>query len=31
LSQVRPVKNLPDSFLILKRALNLKLMLDDAF
>jgi len=31
LSQVSPVKNLPDSFLILKKALNLKLKQDDAF
>jgi len=31
LSQASPVKNLPDSFLILKKALNLKLKRDDAF
>jgi hypothetical protein len=31
LSQVSPVSYLPDSFLILKKALNLKLKQDDAF
>jgi len=31
LSQVSPVSYLPDSFLILEKALNLKLRLYDAF
>ena len=31
LSQVSPVSYLPDSFLIFKKALNLKLRLYDAF